>query len=210
MGKSVIAVLRVPFDALSKWVEGEADDGWTKVRGVEEGSYEARARGDAIVVRISDVPEEVPDAFALRALLGDVLDQHDDDRGVFVATSVPDGDGYDALVATAGAWVKPEKAGLTSDAEKRFEELLEKRSSREALAAKLAADLGKRDAGSVVDAEDGEEKKTDESRLHAALDRRFAASHMRGELDQDLRETLEAPPETTGEDGEPKQEETAG
>lgn len=202
MAKSITAVLRVPFDALGVRVEGEGEAGFSRVRAAEgaEGAFEARAQGDATVLRVSDLPDDAPVALVLRALLGDVLDRHDDERGVWIASGAVEGESYDELVRGEGEWVKPEKAGLTADAEDRILSLLEKRSSRSALAAKLAADLGDRDAGAIVDADDEEKGEgSDVARLHAALDRKFAASKLRGELDEDLRDTIEAPPETDEE-----------
>ena len=208
MAKSIIAVLRIPFEDLGVKVEGEADGGFSRVRalGGAEGTFDARGQGGATIIRVADVPDEAEVALVLRALLGDALDRHDDERGVFVAKAEPEGERYDELVSGEGEFVKPEKAGLTADAEDRILSLLEKRSSRAALAAKLSADLGDRDAGAVVDADDAEKDEDgDVARLHAALDRKFAGSKLRGELDEDLRDTIEAPPE---EDEEPPRDET--
>ena len=208
MPKSITAVLRVPFDSLGVRVEGESagEGGFSRVRAAEgaEGAFEARAQGDATVIRISDLPDDAPVALVLSALLGDVLDRHDDARGVWIARGAVQGESYDELVTGEGDFVKPERAGLTADAEDRILSLLEKRSSRAALAAKLSADLGDRDAGAVVDADEEKAEDGDVARLHAALDRKFAASKLRGELDEDLRDTIEAPPE----EEEPPRDET--
>jgi hypothetical protein len=109
-----IAVLHVPFatlsDALAPATATSASiaEGWSAFTGKSGGIVGLRASEDATLA-MPLAPFEVGEDLAvhLRELLGDALDRHADERGVFVLADgpVPNVAPYDKLVAGPGAWI---------------------------------------------------------------------------------------------------------
>jgi hypothetical protein len=109
-----IAVVHVPFarlsDALAPATASVASiaEGWSAFTGKSGGLVGLRASVDATLA-MPLAPFEVGEDLAvhLRELLGDALDGHTDERGVFVLEDgpIPEAASYDALVAAPGAWI---------------------------------------------------------------------------------------------------------
>lgn len=102
MSIEMVAVLRVPFDEIPA-------------------SARARALIDGVMAYVGRFgATEAQLALALRMIVGDALDGHDDPRGVLV---FPTGDGlprhptYDGVVAeisASGLWIRPPRAGAAA------------------------------------------------------------------------------------------------
>lgn len=108
-----VLVLRCPFssvaDAFDRDEEGKATAGWDLFVGANEARFAAKEQGDATLLmpRVAfDDAQEL--AVYLRATLGDVLDAHDDERGVACLSSAPEEEraGYESLVKGEIEWLE--------------------------------------------------------------------------------------------------------
>ena len=111
MGIDAVAVLHLPFDQVTRGLEPH-DRVAGAFRSQAGPPVRIVAAGDATLVhtmaRFGSEPDEL--GLALRWLLGDVVDQHPDQRGIFVFPDVaePKAAGYAALIeeiGEAGFWV---------------------------------------------------------------------------------------------------------
>jgi hypothetical protein len=128
MGINAVAVVRIPLARLEEELgggKGEASGkkGAVALTGDNDAAFSAKALDDATLIYTTASlggaePEELGDA--VRELLGDVLDEHDDSRGLFVFGDViePQATSYAGVVdevGEAGEWVPivaDELAGL--------------------------------------------------------------------------------------------------
>jgi hypothetical protein len=109
-----VVVLRCSFtsiaDAFERDSAAHTEAGWDVFVGANEGRFAARSQGNATLLmpRLGFASGEDL-AVHLREILGDKLDEHDDDRGIAWLSEAPpaDEDGtYDTLVAGDHDWVE--------------------------------------------------------------------------------------------------------
>jgi hypothetical protein len=108
-----MVVLRCAFtslaDALDRHEQEAVEPGWTAFVGANGARFVARASGDAILL-MPDVALSCGEELALhvREVLGDVLDAHEDERGVACLKEEPaeEKSGYEAIVDGVDAWVE--------------------------------------------------------------------------------------------------------
>ncbi len=111
MGIDKIAVLRLSADSLAAFAPAEerAPDGWTAHAGEDGALFCARALEDgALIMPFANFDAGDELALHLRLILGAALDQHDDERGIYVVSEAgaQKGGHYDALVAeSGGTWI---------------------------------------------------------------------------------------------------------
>jgi hypothetical protein len=96
-------------DALDRHEQEAVEPGWTAFVGANGARFVARALGDATLL-MPDVALSCGEELALhvREVLGDVLDAHEDERGVACLQAEPAEEkvGYEAIVEGIDAWVE--------------------------------------------------------------------------------------------------------
>ena len=108
-----VVVLQCSFtsieDAFERDREAHAEVGWDVFVGANEGRFAARPQGDATLLMPRLGFESGAElALHLRELLGDKLDEHEDDRGIVCLPEAPadEDQTYDSLVGGDHDWVE--------------------------------------------------------------------------------------------------------
>jgi hypothetical protein len=106
MSMEAVALVRIQASELASKLKAAGDSG-TRLEGANGQAVDVHALEDATLVETSaSIRDSDPDALGaiVRALLGDALDAHDDERGVFTfpKAAMPKATTYDAVIEEVG------------------------------------------------------------------------------------------------------------